>query len=158
MTKEQKKTLIEQMTQEFEANENILVADYKGLSHKELENFRKECSKDGTKVRVIKNTLASIALKNASKADLGLSGTNIFVWGNDQVATCKVSDKFAKSNKDKFVIKCGILENELADLDKINQIAKLKSRDELLGELLSVWNGPVRYFTVGLSNLAKSKE
>jgi large subunit ribosomal protein L10 len=158
MTKEQKKILIDNMAKEFSDNENIIIADYKGLSHKALEDFRKTCAKDGTKVRIIKNTLATLALKKASKASLELSGTNIFIWGNDQIATCKNSDKFASQHKKKFIIKGGIIENELADLAKINQFAKLKSKDELLGMLLSVWNGPIRNWTVGLSNLAKSKE
>jgi len=109
-------------------------------------------------VRVVKNTLAGIALKNANCEEMELVDTNIFIWGEDQIATCKVADKSAEANKDNFSIKSGVIESKVADIATINAMAKLPGRDELLGMLLNVWNAPVRNFTIGLQALADKLE
>jgi large subunit ribosomal protein L10 len=87
-----------------------------------------------------------------------LVDTNIFIWGEDQIATCKVADKSAIANKDNFSIKAGVIESKVADLATIEAMAKLPGRDELLGMLLNVWNAPVQNFTIGMSALAEKLE
>jgi large subunit ribosomal protein L10 len=91
---------------------------------------------------------------------LELKNTNIFVWSEDVVAAAKVADDFAndKANEDKFVIKSGYLDGEVADLAKIAAFAKLPGREELLGMLAATWMAPVANFTIGLDALRKQKE
>jgi large subunit ribosomal protein L10 len=97
-------------------------------------------------------------MKNAEIDEMELVNTNIFVWGEDQINTCKVADKSAEKFKDKFVIKSGVLEGKATDLDTINAMAKLPNRDELIGMLLSVWTAPARNFVTGLDNLRDKLE
>ncbi|RXJ76599.1 50S ribosomal protein L10 [Arcobacter sp. F155] len=158
MTKQQKSEVIDFLTGEFKESQAIVVCDYKGLSHKELENLRNDAKANGTKVQVAKNTLVTIAVKNAELGDIELNGTNIFLWSEDQISACKVADKFATANKDKFEIKSGIIEGQIADLATVNAFAKLPSRDELLGMLAATWMAPVTNFTIGLDALRKQKE
>ncbi len=158
MTKQQKAEIIDFLTSEFKQSQAIVVCDYKGLSHKELESLRKEAKANNTKVQVAKNTLVQVAIKNAELGDVELNGTNIFLWSEDQISACKVVDKFAEANKDKFAIKSGIIEGQVADIAKVNAFAKLPSKEELLGMLASVWMGPVRNFTIGLDALRRKKE
>ena len=80
------------------------------------------------------------------------------MWGEDQISTCKVADKAATEFKKTFKIKTGALEGKAVDLDTIMAMAKLPSRDELLGMLLNVWQAPIRNFTIGLDALRKKKE
>ena len=98
------------------------------------------------------------AVKSADLGDIDLSGTNIYLWSDDQISACKVADKFAMANKEKFAIKSGIIEGQIADFATVNAFAKLPSREELLGMLASVWMGPVRNFTIGLDALRRKKE
>ena len=158
MTKQQKSEIIDFLSAEFKNSLAVVVCDYKGLTHKELESLRREARANGTKVQVAKNTLVTVAVKNAELGDIDLSGTNIFLWSEDQISACKVADKFAMANKEKFAIKSGIIEGQISDASKVNAFAKLPSREELLGMLASVWMGPVRNFTIGLDALRRKKE
>ena len=158
MTRLQKNEIIEALTAEFKTSGALVVADYRGSSHKALENLRLSAAEVDAKVQVAKNSLVGIALKNAGLPELELTGTSIFVWAEDQISACKVADKFASTNKDTFSIKAGIIECKVADIATVNQFAKLPGREELLGMLASVWMGPVRNFTVGLDALRSKKE
>ena len=158
MTKQQKSEVVDFLTGEFKESQAIVVCDYKGLTHKELETLRNDARDNGTKVQVAKNTLVTVAVKNAELGDIELSGTNIFLWSEDQISACKVADTFATANKDKFEIKSGIIEGNIADIATVNAFAKLPSREELLGMLAATWMAPVQNFTIGLDALAKKKE
>ena len=158
MTKLQKNEIIEALTAQFKTSGAIVVADYRGSSHKALEELRNAAREVDAKVQVAKNSLVGIALKNAELPELELSGTNIFVWAEDQIAACKVADKFATDNKDTFAIKTGIIEGNVSDINTINAFAKLPGREELLGMLAATWMAPVANFTIGLDALRKKKE
>jgi len=158
MTRAEKEQLVAEMTDAFQASEAIVVCDYKGVTHKELESVRALAAANDTHVKVVKNTLASLAFKNAGIEGLGLTDTNLLVWGEDQINTCKTADKAASELKDRFVIKAGALEGSAVDLATINAMAKLPSRDELIGMLLNVWQAPVRNFTIGLDALKRKRE
>jgi len=158
MTRIQKNEIIEALTEEFKTSGAIVVADYRGSSHKALEELRTSAREVDAKVQVAKNSLVTIALKNAELPQLELTQTNIFIWAKDQIAACKIADKFALAHKDTFVIKTGIIEGEVADIAKINAFAKLPGREELLGMLAATWMAPITNFTVGLDALRKKKE
>jgi large subunit ribosomal protein L10 len=158
MTRTEKEQLVSEMTESFRESNAIVVCDYKGVTHKELENVRALAAGNDTTVKVVKNTLASIALKNAGIEGLALKDTNLLVWGEDQISTCKTADKAATELKDRFVIKAGALEGEAVELSTIMAMAKLPSRDELLGMLLNVWQAPIRNFTIGIDALKRKRE
>ena len=158
MTKQQKSEIINFLTAEFKDSLAVVVCDYKVLTHKELETLRKDAKANNTKVQVAKNTLVTVAARNAELGEVELAGTNIFLWSDDQISACKVADKFATANKEKFAIKSGIIEGKVADAATVNAFAKLPSREQLLGMLAATWMAPVTNFTIGLDALRKKKE
>ena len=158
MTRTEKEQLVAEMTADFKEAGAIIVCDYKGMTVPDLESVRADAKAEGNSVRVIKNTLASLALKNAGCDALALSETNLVIWGETQVLPCKIADKAATAFKGKFSIKTGLLEGKVAEIETINAMAKLPTRDELIGMLLNVWNAPVQNFTIGLQALADKKE
>jgi len=158
MTRTEKESIVNELSTAFADQGAVIVCDYKGMTVEALEGVRALARENDVQVRVIKNTLAGIALKNANCEELELTNTNIFIWGEDQIATCKVADKSAEANKDNFSIKAGVIESKVADIATINAMAKLPGREELLGMLLNVWNGPARAITIGLQALATKKE
>jgi large subunit ribosomal protein L10 len=157
MTKSKKAEIIDFLTEEFKTANCVVMCDYKGLTVPALEGLRKLAGSKDAKVRVVKNTLATIALKNANLEGIEIKDTNIFVWGEDSIATSKTVAEFAKG-ADKFVIKSAYIENEAADAAKVEAFSKLPGREELLGMLASVWMGPIRNFTIGLNALKEKKE
>ena len=157
MTKTQKAEIINSLTGEFKTAQAVIFCDYKGLSVGELEDLRKIARSKEAKVQVVKNTLATISLKNADLEGIELNDTNILVWGEDSVATSKVVAEFAKDNE-KFVIKSAYIDREVSDTAKVEAFAKLPGRDELLGMLAATWMAPVANFTIGLEALRAKKE
>lgn len=157
MTKTQKAEIIEVLSNQFKDAQSVIFCDYKGLSVSKLEGLRKAARAKDTKVQVVKNTLATIALSNAELTGVELKDTNILVWGADSVATSKVVADFAKDN-DKFVIKSAYVDREPADAAKVEAFAKLPGREELLAMLAATWMAPVTNFTIGLDALRQKKE
>ena len=153
MTREEKELIVGDLTEEFKVAKAVIVCDYRGMKCDELESVRALALESGTKVRIVKNTLSKIALKNAGTEEVKLIDTNLLVWGEDQISACKVADKAAENFKDKFVIKSGLIEGKSVELSTIASMAKLPSEDELIGMLLSVWTAPARNMVTGLDNL-----
>ena len=157
MTRNQKVEIVNSLTEEFKTSDAVVVCDYRGLSVPALEELRIAAKEANVTVKVIKNTLASIAMKNADINGIELSDTNIFVWGEDQLDVSKVVAKFAKDSE-KFVIKTAYLDGEVADAAKVEALSKMPSRDELIGMLLQTWMAPVTNFAIGLDALRAKKE
>ncbi len=157
-TRAKKESIVAELSEDFKKSQAIVVCEYKGIKCQELEEVRHLALENGVNVRVIKNTLAKLAMNNAGIDEMELVGTNIYVWGEDQINTCKVADKASEKFKEKFVMKSGALEGKAVDLATINAMAKLPSRDELIGMLLSVWTAPARNFVTGLDNLREKLE
>ncbi|WP_201351941.1 50S ribosomal protein L10 [Hydrogenimonas urashimensis] len=157
MTRSEKEQLVAELSDAFGQANCVVIVDFKGMTVKEMEEFRKIGYEAGLGARVIKNTLANIAFKNAGIEGVELIDTNMAVWGEDPIATAKAVAKYAKEN-DKFVIKSGVIDKQPVDAAKIDEYSKLAGREELLGMLLSVWTAPLRNLAAGLDNLAKKKE
>jgi len=157
MTKTQKAEIIEVLSNDFQSAQAVIFCDYKGLSVSELESLRTIARAKEAKVQVVKNTLATIALKNADLTGVELKDTNILVWGEDSVATSKVVSEFAKDNE-KFVIKSAYVDREASDAAKVEAFAKLPGREELLGMLAATWMAPLTCIGFGLNALKEKKE
>ena len=169
MTRSQKEEVVQYLTEEFKNATAIVDCDYKGMTVPEIESLRRVAKEKGLKVRVVKNTLALIALRNNGVEDFELKDTNLLVWGSDLVDLAKTVTDFAKEHKDRFKIKQGYFEGEVADSSKIEAYSKLPSKEELLGMLLSVWTAPLRNllyvwnapkqnFVTVLENIRQQKE
>ncbi len=169
MTKSEKIEFVQNLTSEFESANGIVVCDYKGLSVPQIEQLRNSARESNLKVKVVRNTLANIALKNAGIQDLNLENTNLLVWGEDIVALAKTTTAYAKEATNKFVIKGGYFENEVVDVSKVEAYSKLASKEEFIGMLLSVWTAPARNmayvlnavpsgFVTVLENIKEKKE
>jgi len=157
MTRADKEQFVSELTTAFSESNAIVICDYKGMTCHELESVRQMAAENDAHVKVVKNKLTILALKNAGIEGLELKDTNLVVWGEDQISTCKTADKAATEFKS-FELKSGALEGKAVDLATIMAMAKLPSRDELIGMLLNVWQAPVRNFTIGLDALRKKKE
>jgi len=158
MTRTRKEELVAEMTAAFKDAGAIIVCDYKGMSVENLEVVRNLAKDEDTKVQVVKNKLAAIALQNAGCEAIDFKDTNLVIWGDAQVTPCKIADKAATEFKNSFSIKTGLIQGEVASMETINAMAKLPTRDVLIGMLLNVWNAPVQNFTIGMNALAAKKE
>ncbi|MEA1917455.1 MAG: 50S ribosomal protein L10 [Campylobacterota bacterium] len=157
MTKTKKQEVIAELSESLKDANAVIMCDYKGLSVSVLEELRASARAKDVKVQVVKNTLATIALKNNNLEGVEIKDANIFIWGEDAIATAKTVADFSKTNKT-FAIRSAYIDGESADAAKVDAFAKLPGREELLGMLASVWMAPVRNFTIGLDALRIQKE
>lgn len=157
MTKAQKNLLIEELSNEFKTANAVVVSEYKGTTVSQLETLRNEARTLGIKVKVVKNTIGMIALKNAGIEDITLKDTNLLVWGEDQLTVCKLAAKYA-DQLEAVKIKSANLEGKTSDAATVVALSKLPSKNELIGMLLSVWTAPARMFVTGLDELRKQKD
>ena len=125
-----------------------VVVDYKGISVEDDTKLRKELREAGVEYTVVKNTLLGRAIDGTSLADMGsaLEGTTAIATSKDDyVAAARILGKYAdKSNT--FNLKTGYLDNEVISLEKLEELAKLPSREVLLATVLSAFNAPIASF------------
>ena len=125
-----------------------VVVDYKGISVEDDTKLRKELREAGVEYTVVKNTILGRAIDGTSLADMGsaLEGTTAIATSKDDyVAAARILGKYAdKSNT--FNLKTGYLDGEVISLEKLEELAKLPSREVLLATVLSAFNAPIASF------------
>ncbi|VWL85423.1 50S ribosomal protein L10 [Oceanivirga miroungae] len=140
---------------------SVVFSDYKGITVNEDTKLRRNAREAGVDYFVAKNRLVQLAFKelgyNLNFGEM-LEGTTSFAVSKvDAVAPAKLIYNFQKESK-KLEIKGGFYNNGIADKATMEAIAKLPSREEMLGMIAYGLLSPVRMLAVGLSNLAEQKE
>lgn len=142
MNVEQKQQAVAELTEGFKASCAAYVVDYKGCSCEELKSLRKKLLASGSRMSVVKNTLARRALDGKDGALDFFVGPTAIVWADtDPVAPAKVISDFAKESNH-FSIKGGLVDGDVVSESGVSQLAALPSREELYAKLLSLINAP----------------
>ncbi len=157
MTREEKAQIIEELTQKFADNDHFYVTDASGFTVEQINNFRRLCFKSGIEYRVYKNSLIQKALENQKGTDYSplfnvLSGFSGVMFSKEVGnAPAKVIKEFRKKLEGKPVLKAASLKSEFYIGDEhVNTLSELKSRDELIGEIISLLQSPARTVIAGL--------
>ncbi len=143
MNRDEKAQIVSELNESFGKAKLSVVADYRGLTVKQLQSVRVELRKCNSEIRVAKNTLLKRAVADTGNAVLhdDFAGTTAVVMAyDDPVGPAKALAKFAEDN-DKFVIRSAALEGEKLTVDELVALSKLPSKEVLLGQFLSVLNG-----------------
>ncbi len=122
-----------------------IVAKPSGLNVAEVSGLRNTMREIEGEYKIAKNSLALRAFKESDYEPLHemLVGQTALVFGyGDPVAVAKALFKFAKDNEEKLEIKGALLEGQLFAGKDVAQLAKLKTKDELRSQLLSVLSAP----------------
>jgi large subunit ribosomal protein L10 len=139
----QKKELVTTLHEQWKGSGVIVVAHYKGMTVAQMTEFRKRMKEAGGSVKVAKNKLAKLAVKDtdiASISDL-LTGQTCVAYSDDPVSAAKVSVKYAKEN-DKLVILGGAMGTTRLDSSAVQALADLPSLDELRSKLIGLLQAP----------------
>ena len=157
LTKQQKVQIVGEIAETLKNSSIVLLVDYKGLSVEKISNLRGALRENGGTLRVAKNTLIKIALKQAGYEDEKLHDavdeTNALLTVSqegDPMAVLKALVQFQKENKMPS-IRLGAFEGKLYDEAGVVELSKLPSRDELLGMLLNRMQGPISKMVFGLN-------
>jgi large subunit ribosomal protein L10 len=145
MPKPDKIEAVEKLKGTFSTAKGIVLADFTGLTVAEANELRRKCREAQVEYRVIKNTLAKIAAKEAEIAELEKHFEGpiaIATSESDSIAPARVIAEFRKSAQ-KPVFKAGYVEGRLFGPEEIRRIAVLPSREGLLAQVIGAMQAPM---------------
>jgi large subunit ribosomal protein L10 len=144
MNREQKAACVADLRERFSKAKLALLAEYRGLTAGQLDELRRSVRAAQGEYRVAKNTLARRAVADTGAREIGplLSGPTALVFSSgDPVIVAKVVVRFADGHE-ALSVKGGVLEGEYLTAEAVKILAELPNREELLGRLLAVLQGP----------------
>jgi len=154
ITKDQKKEIIKNLVDRLSRQKAIVFFDYTGLNVGQFQELRGKLREEGIDCQVIKKTLIDLALEKAGLKIgkvKGMPGQIALVLGyEDEVAPARALYQFAKENED-LKIMAGVVQGDYLENEAIINLAKLPSKQELLGKLVATISGP----SYGLVNVLK---
>jgi large subunit ribosomal protein L10 len=167
---QEKEQIVEVIKDRFANCDAVILADYRGLSVKDMQQLRNKLRDAGAEMTIYKNSLTEIAMRELAMPDMSeyLAGPTGFVFvTGDPVGPAKALTAFAKEH-DALELKGGIVDNQVVDAAGIKAISMLPSREELIAKLLGtmlnplvgfarVLNGPVEAFARTVSAVADQK-
>lgn len=124
---------------------SVVAADYRGLTASNMTELRASARKENVKLRIVRNTLARIALTGTEHECMNnsLTGPILLAFASDEPgATARLMRDFAKTN-DKLDVKAISLSGQLYDKSQLDFIAKLPTKDEAIAKLMSVMQAPI---------------
>ena len=152
-----KKPVLEEISAQVEGAQCVLLVNYSGLTVAQDTQLRKELREAGVHYKVYKNTMMKRAFAGTAFESLtkDLDGTNaIAISKDDATAPARILCKFAKNAK-ALELKAGVVEGTLYDVDALNELAKIPSRDELISKLLGSLQSPITNLARVLNQIAE---
>ncbi len=143
MDRAAKSELVTTLHDVFKNTGLVVVAHYNGLTVAQMTNYRQQVKAAGGKVKVAKNRIAKIALKDTDYTGISdlLKGPTVLAYSKDPIAAAKIAVGFAKTN-DKLVILGGSMGKIVLDAKGVKALAELPSLDELRAKICGLLNAP----------------
>ena len=157
MNRSEKAALIAQIKAKADAASFVVVTDFKGMTVEELTRLRAKLYECGGEYLVVKNTLARIAFTGGTHdvvKDKFHDNSAIALGFDDPVAVAKALSDFAKQSK-LFQLRCGSLEGKEMSAEQVEALAKLPSKEQLLGQLLGTMNAVPTNFVSLFANVLR---
>lgn len=142
-TREIKAKDLAALTESLKTAKSAMVVSFNNLTVAKDQEFRNNLRAAGAQYKVVKNTLARLAVKGTDyeQATDSFKGVTAIAWtDNDPVVLSKAISKFMKDNADHYTFKTGVVDGKLVDLKQVTEIASLPSKEELISKLLFVLN------------------
>lgn len=157
MRKEQKTQAIEELTEKFSNAPFFYVTDSSALTVEQVNNLRGKCFEKGVEMKVVKNTLTKKALEKVEGADYSelydaLKGPTALMFSSTANVPAKIIEEFRKSH-DKPVLKAAYIDSSIyIGDDQVKALASLKSKEELIGEVILLLQSPAKNVISALSS------
>jgi len=144
---------VKTLQEKFAQAKSAVLVNYEGTTVNDQVELRSALTKAGGELFVTKNTLIDRAIGKGKWTD-SLQGMNAVIFSyQDAVAAIKELFKFHE-NKEKLVIKQGIMDDKILSASEIETLSKLPSKQELLATLIMRLKGPM----FGLVNVLKADQ
>jgi large subunit ribosomal protein L10 len=139
-----KEALVSQLHDVFSNTGTVVVAHYAGLSVAQMTDYRQRMKAAGGSVKVAKNRLAKLALRDTPPAGLAdlMVGPTCLAYSDDPVTAAKIAVGYAKENE-KLVILGGAMGDTILDPNGVKALADMPSLDELRGKIVGLLQAPM---------------
>lgn len=156
-TKAQKTELVNQYRERIQNSTCIIVFKPQKLNANDSVSVKKQLSEIGSTYNQVKNTLFKIALEQEKLpgGEMFLTEEHAVIFVDSQISeSAKIINEFAKSTE-KADILGGLLKGKEINASQVRELAELPSKEVLLGQLLSTFNGPLRGLVTVLNGNAR---
>ena len=156
----QKEKEVNELADKLKEAKMVLLTDYRGINVADVTKLRADLRPTAVEYKVIKNNIIRRALEVNGESGLNelLEGPTAIVYGTgDYLEPAKIIYNFSKDN-DFYKIKGGIVEGKVMSAEELITLAKLPSRQELLGMLAGALLGNISKLAVGLDQVRIQKE
>ena len=151
MRKEEKLDIINAIAAQLEETPNFYITDIAGLNAEKTHALRKACFDAGVKLVVAKNTLISKVLEASDNEEMKkltevLAGPTAIMYTVAPNAPAKVIKKFKEKGSEKPVLKGAFIQEWPVFIgeDKLDALFNIKSREELIGDIIGLLQSPMR--------------
>ncbi len=156
MTREEKATVIEDLKAQLGDNNTIYLADISGLDAGTTSDLRRACFKANIELSVVKNTLLAKAME-ASEKEFGelqevLKGNTSLMFAEAGNAPAKLIKSFRKKAERPILKGAFIEEAVFVGDDKLDTLVSIKSKEEVIGEIIGLLQSPVKNVISGLKS------
>lgn len=159
MTKNEKSAAIEALKEKFENNEFFYITDASQMSVAEVNNLRGALFEKGITMQVVKNTLAIKAMEqlpeenNYSAVFDALKGPTALMFSEVANAPAKVIKEFRGDDGERPILKAAYIASSVySGDDQLDTLSKLKSREDLLADVLTLLQSPMQNLLGGLQS------
>jgi len=155
--------VINELVAKLNANNKIYLADCSSLSVEKVNQFRRACFAKNVSVSVVKNTLLEKALEQAADSRLvelipALKGATALIFTEVGNAPAKLIKEF-RGKGDRPILKGAYVEETIYIGDNnLEALANIKSKNELIGEVIGLLQSPAQRVISALQNNAEKKE
>jgi large subunit ribosomal protein L10 len=158
MTKEQKNEAIEVLKEKFNQYNNFYITNTEALSVEQVNKLRKICFDKNVEMKVAKNTLIKKALEGIDSARYSgvfdsLHGVTALLFSEDAKEPAMIISSFRTDNKsEKPVLKAAFIDADVFVGDnQLDALKTLKSKGELIGEIIGLLQSPINNVLGGLN-------
>ena len=149
LTRAQKADLIDQIGAKLDENPIIYLTNFSGLTVAQTNNLRARFREEGVEYMVTKNTLAQMALEDLEGMDAlseHFSGPTAVAFSDDPSKPARVIQDFLEDEDvERPELKVAWIEGEMYEgPDALEQLSQLKSREELIGDVVGLLLGPAQ--------------
>ena len=163
MRKEVKGQIIENISAKLQQYSDFYITDIAGLNAGQTSKLRRECFNAGIELSVVKNTLFAHVLKGLENEEVKtleqtLVGNTAIMYSNVPAAPGKLIKKLLKSGFSKPVVKGAFVQGcVFIGEDKLDQLAAIKTKEELIGDIITLLQSPIKQVVSALENASEGK-
>lgn len=151
MTRAEKATAIEELKEKFSTSPFFYLTDSSSMTVEQISNLRRMCFDKDVQIKVVKNTLAIKALQAQTEdKDYGniyeaFKGNTAIMFSETANLPGKILEEFRGAKGERPILKAAYIDTDvfLGD-DKLKELAGLKSREDLIGEVISLLQSPAK--------------